>query len=101
MDKPIALFETMQTVVRHDYSNCFSDAVPGCSYNYGSNDDIMFNPPHGTPRPSAASCLCVPGCSVNGECPKHGDGAAPVKGYNGLSSPVHDESTLGLPPRTR
>lgn len=29
---------------------------------------------------SAGQCLCIVGCSVNGECPIHGDRAMPIKG---------------------
>jgi hypothetical protein len=29
-------------------------------------------------------CLCIVGCSVNGECPLHGDLAMPIKGYTDL-----------------
>lgn len=27
------------------------------------------------PKPEAVGCLCVVGCSVNGDCPIHGDAA--------------------------
>ena len=29
-------------------------------------------------------CLCIRGCSVNGECPVHGDRAMPIKGRSKL-----------------
>ena len=32
--------------------NFMDDIVPGCSFNYGSKDDLYFNPPLGTRRPN-------------------------------------------------
>lgn len=32
------------------------------------------NQPPVASSPPPKQCLCLPGCSVNGECPEHGDG---------------------------
>jgi len=57
MDRVLALFtepgcnSANHTAMGATCVNRSSDMVPGASYNYGSKDDCMFNPPNGTPRP--------------------------------------------------